>query len=120
MTPTEMRGLWNLLGQTWGAKFFEQYGTEPNDAWSAFLADRPIDAAKYALRGLVMEGSPFPPTLPEFMAWARKWRPPEAQIDFSQYEPKRITRTFSQDEIRDNLDRLRVELGLPPRGGHAR
>lgn len=72
MNDREIRELWNLLGQTWGSKFLEQYGTEPNVAWSAFLGAITPDAARRALRALVLEGSPFPPTLPEFVALARR------------------------------------------------
>jgi hypothetical protein len=73
MTPIEMKGLWDLLGQTWGSKFYEQYGPQPNDAWGMALAHSSIDAAKYALTKLIEAGSPFAPTLPEFIVHARKW-----------------------------------------------
>jgi hypothetical protein len=62
------------MGQTWGNKFLEQYGPEPNDAWIAFLSGMTVDASKSAFRDLVLEGSGFPPTLPEFVAIARKHR----------------------------------------------
>jgi hypothetical protein len=81
MTPIEMKGLWDLLGQTWGSKFYEQYGPQPNDAWGMFLSGASIDAAKYALRKLVETGQPFAPTLPEFMAHARKWDRDTAAVD---------------------------------------
>jgi hypothetical protein len=73
MTPIEMKGLWDLLGQTWGSKFYEQYGPNPNDAWGMALTHTSIEAAKYALGKLIEGGSPFAPTLPEFMVFARKW-----------------------------------------------
>ena len=72
MTPNDMRGLWRLLGQTWGAKFVEQYGTEPNEAWVAMLNEIDTESARAAYRALVLSGSAFPPTLPEFLAEARK------------------------------------------------
>lgn len=71
MNQQEISTLWTLLGQTWGAKFFEQYGSRANEAWSAGLASIPAEQAKGALFKLIGSGTPFPPTLPEFMALAK-------------------------------------------------
>jgi hypothetical protein len=73
MTPQEMKGLWDLIGQTWGSKFYEQYGPSPNDAWTMAMANTSRDAAMYSLKKLIEAGSAFAPTLPEFMVFARKW-----------------------------------------------
>jgi hypothetical protein len=61
-----------LLGQTWGARFVDQYGTAPNEAWTAALACIGPEAARDAFKALIASGSGFPPTLPEFVAAARK------------------------------------------------
>lgn len=74
MTPTDMGKLWDFLGQTWGSKFYEQYGLKPNEAWSAMLGDVSTEAARFAARNLIAGGSAFPPTLPEFTAEAVKYR----------------------------------------------
>ncbi len=71
MNPEQMKHLWRLLGQMYGHKFSEQYGPVPNEAWSAALAEVPPEGAKVALQRLIGAGSPFPPTLPEFIAVAR-------------------------------------------------
>lgn len=71
MTPAQIETLWTLLAQTWGAKFIENYGPKPNDAWSAALVNLTPDQAKFALRKLIDAGSPFPPTLPEFASLAK-------------------------------------------------
>jgi hypothetical protein len=81
MNTAEIGMIWSLLGQTWGAKFLEQYGPKPNEAWSAALASVEPDAAKYALTKLIDSGSAFPPTLPEFVVWAKKYRPVEICYD---------------------------------------
>ena len=81
MNAAEIGMIWSLLGQTWGAKFLEQYGPKPNEAWSAALANLEPDSAKYALTKLIDSGSAFPPTLPEFVVWAKKYRPIDIRID---------------------------------------
>lgn len=76
MTPGEIRSLWTMLVQTWGQKFPEQYGTVPNDAWTAGLARLPIEAGRFAYGRAIKDSPTFPPTLPEFLAWASAYRPP--------------------------------------------
>ena len=73
MTGGEIDYLWTLLGQVWGAKFYEQYGTHANEAWAAALASVSVDQAKTAIGHLIDSGSPFPPTLPEFVVLSRKY-----------------------------------------------
>jgi hypothetical protein len=109
MTPQDIAGLWRLLGQTWGAKFLEQYGATPNDAWATFLSNVDTGAARYALRGLVFEGSPFPPTLPEFMAWTRKYRPlPDSVSGLTR--PAIEERRCDPETAAENLRKLREML----------
>lgn len=74
MNSQEIVALWRLIGQTWGTRFLEQYGSDPNEAWSEVLSQVDAIAARSALRSLVMEGSPHPPTLPEFVAVAKRHR----------------------------------------------
>jgi hypothetical protein len=71
VTPQQQDHLWRLLGQTYGHKFADQYGPSPNEAWAAAMASMTADQAKFAFRKLVDGGSPFPPTLPEFVALAK-------------------------------------------------
>ena len=76
MNAEQIAALWVLLSQTWGTKFIDQYGKKPNEAWTMALTGMPIEAARFALKELIREGSAFPPTLPEFIAQARRYRPP--------------------------------------------
>ena len=118
MTPHELKGLWDLLGQTWGSKFYEQYGPSPNDAWTMALTSASREAAMYALKKLIEGGSPFAPTLPEFMVFSRKFdrdcaprylpngtmffgTPPVAEIDRKPADP---------EKVRQNLARIREML----------
>jgi hypothetical protein len=75
MTPQELVGVWALMGQTWGAKFLEQYGDRPNTAWSSALLPLSLDAAKHSFTRLLQDGSGFAPTLPEFVKHASQYRP---------------------------------------------
>jgi hypothetical protein len=113
MTPEQIKVVWRSLVQVYGHKFADQYGPTPNEAWSAYLATLSVDAAKHAIRKLVFSGEPFAPTLPEFIAYAGQYRPPESQV----VRPMRIEhqQPMTRELIRDGLDRLRQELGLPPR-----
>jgi hypothetical protein len=117
MTHEQMKHLWRLLGQTWGSKFAENYGPAPNEAWLAALASFSTGDCKYALQKLILEGSPFPPTLPEFIAHAKCSPERTAQVRYDANgrlmgesyapEPKRIC---SPEENRSNLQRLREML----------
>lgn len=106
MTPREVDAIWDLLSQTWGAKFIDQYGPRPNDAWSGMLEAVDCDSARAAYRALVLSGTPFPPTLPEFLAEARNHvRKQIREADTAQHllpPPK-----GNPDVARENLERLR-------------
>ena len=80
MTPQQQTHLWDLLGQTYGHKFNDQYGPVPTEAWSAMFLEMEPEQAKYALMKLINAGSPFPPTLPEFVALAKGM--PKKQVRF--------------------------------------
>ena len=118
MTPQEMKGLWDLIGQTWGSKFYEQYGPSPNDAWTMALNASSREAAMYSLKKLIEGGSAFAPTLPEFMVFARKFdrdcaprylpngtvyygSPPMTELDRKPADP---------EKARQNLERIRAML----------
>jgi hypothetical protein len=116
MNAAEIGMIWRLLGQTWGAKFLEQYGPNPNEAWSAVLGNIDPDAAKYALTKLVDSGSAFPPTLPEFVAYAKKYRPIDIRYDGDgrPYIYGNVTAIesarCSPEQARENLAKLRATL----------
>ena len=113
MNATEITLLWDFLSQVWGNKFLEEYGRRPNDAWTAALADVSIDAARHAVKGLIKEGEPFAPTLPQFLAYCRRYRPrPEPIPLLEEQEPS----PEAKERARANLDQLRRDLGLPARG----
>jgi hypothetical protein len=111
-----MKGLWDLLAQTWGSKFYEQYGTEPNDAWTMTLANTSRDAAMYAMKKLIEGGSAFAPTLPEFMVFSRKWdRDNAPRYDArgnirTGDEPPALIHPADPEKTRQNLARIRALL----------
>jgi hypothetical protein len=75
-----MHHLWNLLSQTWGDRFSQQFGATPNDAWRAALASLGIQPAQHAYRVLVKSSPEFPPTLPQFIQAASDYRKPESSV----------------------------------------
>lgn len=110
MTPAQIDSLWTLLAQTWGAKFLDQYGVKPNDAWAMTLANLGPQAGRHALTELIREGSAFPPTLPEFIAYARKWRPaPSGEEISAQLPPPRP----DNETLKRKIQMLRDQLNSP-------
>ena len=79
MTPEQTKHLWRLLGQTYGHKFADQYGPTPNEAWTAALTTLSQSQVKHALGEAIRSGSPFVPTLPEFVKMAREYREPRVE-----------------------------------------
>ena len=105
-----MHGLWRLLGQTWGSRFAEQYGTAPNEAWAAMLAEIDTEAARTAYRALVLSGSPHPPTLPEFLSEARKAVRDRAIAARNAAALLPPPPPVDPDRARENLEKLRRTL----------
>lgn len=107
MTKSEILLLWEFLAQTWGAKFLEEYGAKPNQAWSMALANVEPAAAKLALNILINGGSAFAPTLPEFIAATKKYRRPEDRATVHAL-PRQ-----DPEKIKANLDKIRRMLREP-------
>jgi hypothetical protein len=103
MNANEIAKLWEFLAQTWGNKFLEEYGAKPNDAWSMALAGIEPLAARFAVRQLINLGQPYAPTLPEFIAHAKRYRPLPTPATVLQLERK----PADEAKARDNLKRLR-------------
>jgi hypothetical protein len=110
MNAQQTRSVWMLLAQTWGARFLEQYGTTPNDAWAAALANIEPQAAKHALHKLIDEGSGFPPTLPEFVVHARTFRPVCPVVDINQGRARIEKQTTDPETAKRNIRMLRETL----------
>jgi hypothetical protein len=110
MNAAEILHLWEFLAQTWGNRFLEEYGAKPNNAWSMALAGIKPDAAKLALSVLIREGSGFPPTLPEFIAAASKWRPPQSRAEVTTLT---LPQRPDNETLKRNIQRLRETLNSP-------
>lgn len=54
-----------------GAKFYEQFGPQPNDSWRDTVGELDAAQVREALRKIRNGGSAFPPSLPEFVALAK-------------------------------------------------
>ena len=70
MNAEQIRRTWDMLAQSWGARFVDQFGADPNPMWVSMLGNVDTDAALHAVKRLILSGSPHPPTLPEFVAAA--------------------------------------------------
>ena len=110
MKPKDMNALWRLLGQTWGSRFVEQYGTAPNEAWAAMLAEMDPEYARTAYRALVLSGSPHPPTLPEFLAEARKARRDQVIAERNAQALLSAPRQIDPEKARENIEKIRRML----------
>ena len=75
MDANQQTQIWKLFSQTWGHKFLDQYGPVPNEAWSASLDRVTTEQARYALTKLIESGTPYPPTLPEFIVLVKACKP---------------------------------------------
>ena len=58
--------VWTRLTDSYGAKFVEAYGENPNDTWCQVIDDMSDDQIRYALRQVMRESPAFPPTLGQF------------------------------------------------------
>jgi hypothetical protein len=105
MNPEQIKHLWRLLGQTYGQRWAEQYGPTPNEAWTAYLSTIEPERAKHGLHKVIHSGSPFPPTLPEFIGYVKTFRPAARvmQID-EQRTPA------DAEKARQNIERIRQML----------
>lgn len=73
------RRLWDRFGEMFGARFYDQFGSEPSEAWVEAVGEVRADQIKSALTKIRNSGAQFPPSLPEFLALARSQRPPQAE-----------------------------------------
>lgn len=68
--------LWDRFAEMFGARFYDQYGSEPSEAWREAVTEIRPDQVKAALTKIRNSGAQYPPSLPEFLALARSQRPP--------------------------------------------
>jgi hypothetical protein len=107
MTKHEILLLWEFIAQTWGNKFLEEYGAKPNDAWTMALTEVDPAAARLALHVLIRAGSPFAPTLPEFIAATKVYRKPEDRATVH------VLPKADPEKAKANLERIRRMLREP-------
>lgn len=71
------RRLWDRFAEMFGARFYDQYGSDPSEAWTEAVVELRGDQVKSALTKIRNSGAQYPPSLPEFLALARSQRPPQ-------------------------------------------
>lgn len=70
-TENASRRLWDRFAEMFGARFYDQYGSEPSGAWKDAVKELRPDQVKAALTKIRNSGSSFPPSLPEFLSLAK-------------------------------------------------
>ena len=80
-TENASRRLWDRLGEMFGARFYDQYGSEPSQSWKDAVRELRPDQVKAALTKIRNSGTVYPPPLPEFIALARNVQPPKPVED---------------------------------------
>lgn len=71
--------LWDRFAEMFGARFYDQFGTEPSESWKSAVSELRNDQVKAALAKVRNGGSQYPPSLPEFIALARNVKAPQEQ-----------------------------------------
>ena len=105
MTPKQVQGLWVAMGQAWGARFHEQFGTTAPDIWQQALERIPVEHCRSALLSLVKSGTGHPPTLPEFIEAVRRTRPVERPALLDEKRP-----VVDPEAAKRNIAKLRALL----------
>lgn len=81
--------LWDRFGEMFGARFYDQFGSEPSRSWIVAVDEVRADQIKAALSKIRNSGSQYPPSLPEFLALARSQRlqqPAEQSSNLVQFD----------------------------------
>lgn len=78
--------LWDRFADMFGARFYDQYGSEPSEAWVEAVAELRGDQVKSALTKIRNSGAQYPPSLPEFLALARSQRLPQPAQQESRFD----------------------------------
>lgn len=85
-TESASRRLWDRFAEMFGARFYDQFGSEPSPAWRDAVEELRADQIKSALTKVRNSGAQYPPALPEFVALARSQRLQQPAEPVSQYD----------------------------------
>jgi hypothetical protein len=73
--------LWKRLVQSYGARFSDTYGEEPNELWATAIADLSDEQIAYGIRAVQRETPIHPPTLGQFVKACNEMPSPRASSD---------------------------------------
>lgn len=85
-TENASRRLWDRFAEMFGARFYDQFGSDPSPAWRDAVEELRADQIKSALTKIRNSGAQYPPALPEFIALARSQRLPQPAEPAPQYD----------------------------------
>jgi hypothetical protein len=66
-----MHRLWQVMRETYASRWTASYGENPTRTWMQALAGLTTEQIKRAVDRAVLCGDQFPPTLPQFIDWAK-------------------------------------------------
>lgn len=109
------RKLWRSMTDLFGARWLESYGPEPSPLWANQIEQLDDLQVKRALQTILKSGAQHPPTLPEFLAYARNERVSAPAI--SEPETSREERAAGRWFLHRSLSYRFVGMSLD---GHSR
>jgi hypothetical protein len=62
---------WQRMASLYGHKWASQYGSSPDELWTAALMTLGSEQIRRGLEACVTSGDPWPPSLPEFLAMCK-------------------------------------------------
>lgn len=81
------RKLWRSMTDLYGARWLETYGDEPSAVWTNQIEPLTDAQVKQALQTILKSASAHPPSLPEFLGYARNVRPAAPPTEGSELTP---------------------------------
>lgn len=93
---------WVALSEIYGTPFTNSFGAFPNRSWIDELAILSPDSVEFGLKQCKRSGNPFPPSLPQFLAYC------VPVIVEDVYKKERETRKYIQRM--DNIEPVRDEV----------
>ena len=99
---------WLRMTEIYGHRWTSAHGETPTELWSTALSALSGEQIRVGLMACLDSGEPWPPSLPEFVAWCR----PKPRENAAAYRcvPMLSAPTTPPDRAHEELARLRAKL----------